>query len=52
MIEGEQKDTIRAMALETVRGKVGPFFPTGRQRYLVDATRRMQIAPGLINKSV
>jgi hypothetical protein len=26
-IEGEQKDTVRAMALETIRGNLRPFFP-------------------------
>jgi hypothetical protein len=51
-IEGEQKDAVRAMALETIRGNIGPFFPTGCQQNLMDATCRMQIAPGLINKSL
>jgi hypothetical protein len=51
-IEGEKKDTVRAIALETIRGNIGPFFPTGHQQNLMDATRRMQIEPGQINKSL
>jgi hypothetical protein len=40
------------MALEIIRGNIGPFFPTRHQQNLIVATHRMQIAPGLINKSV